>query len=180
MSLCSKHLKHERGIRMKQLFSRVLVALNGSEASIHAAMYAMIMAKSYRVALKAVYVVDIATTRTLTLSKFFTSDEREQYEASLTSDGNHYLTYVGDLAKAKGIKMELELLKGAVWSEIIKASEDWKADAIVIGGPEGHSERGAVYRPNALSSNMGDIINNAVCPVLVTKKTGIEKMFKSL
>lgn len=165
---------------MKQLFNRILVALNGSEASIHAAMYAMIMAKTYRIALKAVYVVDTATTRTLTLSKFFTSDEREQYEASLTSDGNHYLTYVGDLAKTKGIKVELELLKGAVWSEIIKAAEDWKADAIVIGGPEGHRERGAVYRSSTVSSAIGDIVNNAVCPVLVTKKADIEKMFKAL
>lgn len=165
---------------MKQVFNRVLVALNGSQSSIHAAMYAMLMAKSYRTSLKAVYVVDTETTRTLTLSKFFTAAEREHYEASLTADGNHYLTYVGDMAKAKGIKIELELLKGAVWSELVKAAEDWKADVIVIGGPEEKRQRGSAYRSSTASASRNDIIGNAPCPVLVVKKPDIEKLFKAL
>ena len=36
----------------KPLFSRILVAVNGSEASIHAAMYGIIMAKTYHLDLK--------------------------------------------------------------------------------------------------------------------------------
>lgn len=167
----------------KQLFGRILVALNGSAASIHAAMYAMIMAKTGHSALKAVYVVDTATTRTLTLSKFFTADERTQYESNLIADGNNYLTYAGDLAKTKGIKVELELLKGAVWTEVVKAAEDWKADVIVLGGPETR-ERESGYRQHGVSSSRRDIIGNASCPVLVVKdaKSGaeIEKHFKSL
>lgn len=166
---------------MKQLFSRVLVALNGSQSSIHAAMYAMLLAKSCRAALKAIYVVDTASTRALTLSKFFTAEEREHYEGSLTVDGNHYLTYVGDMAKAKGIKTELELLKGAVWSEVVKAAEDWKADVIVIGsGVDERRERGSSYRQSAASTIRSEIIGNAQCPVLVAKKPDIEKLFKAL
>ena len=52
----------------KPLFSNILVAVSGSDASIHAAKYAIIMAKQYRCRLSAVYVVDTATIRQLTLS----------------------------------------------------------------------------------------------------------------
>lgn len=170
----------------KQLFNRILVALNGSSSSIHAAMYAMIMTKAYHSTMKVVYVVDTATTRTLTLSKFFTADERAQYEANLISDGNNYLTYVGDLAKTKGVKVELELLKGSVWAEVVKAAEDWKADVIVLGGTEGKERNSeATYRQGNVSINHRDIIGNATCPVLVVKSAdkggnSIEKQFKAL
>src|SRR5574344_1387131 len=105
----------------KSLFLNILVAINGSQSSIHAAMYGILMAKIYHAGLKVVYVVDTATTSQLALSKFFAADERDAFEANLTSDGDRYLTYIGDLAKTKGVRADLELRKGAVSTEIITA-----------------------------------------------------------
>ena len=72
---------------IKPIFQKVLILINGSESSIHAAQYGILMAKLYRCTLKAVYVVDTATLKQLTLSKFFVAEESSEYEESLTADG---------------------------------------------------------------------------------------------
>jgi nucleotide-binding universal stress UspA family protein len=164
----------------KSLFHNILVAISGSQSSIHAAMYAILMAKTYHLELKVVYVVDTATTTQLALSKFFAADEREAFEANLTSDGNRYLAYVGDLAKTKGIQAELELRRGAIWTEIITAADDFKADFIVLGGRETdtayHSER--VVHQNTVSASRGEIVANSHCSLIIVRKPDIEQLFK--
>ncbi len=161
---------------IKPLFKNVLVAVNGSEASVHASMYGIMLAKQLHVNLKAVFVVDTATLKQLTLTKFFVTDESEGYEANLVSDGEHYLQYIIDLAKQKGIKIETELRKGAVWSEIITASDEFKADLILIGGREFHSYDS--LRHNVVSESRSDIIANSHCSVLVVKNPELEQLFK--
>ena len=52
---------------IKPLFQRVLVAYNGSKSSLHAFMYGVMMAKSFKCKLKVVYVVDTDTIKKLTL-----------------------------------------------------------------------------------------------------------------
>ena len=121
---------------IKPIFQKVLVLINGSQASIHAAQYGMLMAKLYHCALKAVYVVDVATLKQLTLSKFFVAEESSEYESSLTADGNRYLSYVASLANAKGIKIQTELLRGGIWAETVKAADEFGANLILLGGIE--------------------------------------------
>ena len=118
---------------IKPLFNNILVVINGSEASIQAAQYGVLMARLYRCDMKAIYVVDTATLKELTISKFFVSEESSEYEKSLTEDGKRYLNYVENLAKAKGIKIETELRKGSVWSEVIAYADDSKSDLILLG-----------------------------------------------
>ena len=90
---------------IKPLFQNVLVAVNGSEASLHAAMYGIMMAKQYKLKLKAVFVVDTATLKQLTLSQLFVAEESAGYESNLSTDGNHSLRYIEDLAKQKGVNI---------------------------------------------------------------------------
>ena len=162
---------------IKPLLQKLIVAVNGSERSIHAAMYAIMLAKQQKCDLKAVYVVDTATIRQLTMSKFFISEESADYEASLESDGKRYLDYVADLAKQKGVKIETELRKGSVFSEIIKAADDCKASMIVVGGKE-HDTAFSGSSHDTISENNGDIIANARCNVLVVREHDVEKLFK--
>ena len=91
---------------MKSLIQTIVVAVSGSEASISAAKYGIIMAKLYRLRLVGVYVVDTATLRELLLSKIFVEDESTEYEKSLEENGHRYLNYVQDLAAKKGVQME--------------------------------------------------------------------------
>ena len=81
------------------LLKKIIVAINGSESSVQAAMYAVMLAKQYSLALRAVYVVDTATIKFLTSSKFLVSEEKDSYETDLRRDGKTYLEYVKNLAK---------------------------------------------------------------------------------
>ena len=156
------------------LFQNVVILINGSESSIHASQYGIMMAKLYRCNLKAVYVVDTATLKQLTLRKFFVAEESEEYQQSLESDGLRYLKYVEDLAKAKGVKMEVELRRGAIWSEVIASAEDMKANAILLGGitVSGSEQR------SVLTDSYHQILTNAPCSVLMVKEPMVEQLYK--
>ena len=157
---------------IKPLFNSILVVINGSEASIHAAQYGILMARLYRCDMKAIYVVDTATLKELTISKFFVNEESLDYENSLTEDGKRYLQHVENLAKAKGIKIETELRKGSVWSEVVTYAEDSKVDLILLGEHQ-HNES-----KDSITSTYKEIISHANCSVLIVRKKDIEKLYK--
>jgi nucleotide-binding universal stress UspA family protein len=158
---------------MKPLFSNILVSISGSDASILAAKYAIIMSKVYKCRLSAVYVVDTATIRQLTLSKIFIQEESKEYEASLEANGKRYLSFVEELAKAKGVKIESELRRGAVATEILCVADEQKADFIVLGGWE--KKRSA---RDIISHSHREIMANAKCSVLLVKEPNIDQLYK--
>jgi len=90
---------------MRELLRTIVVAVSGSEASIGAAKYAIAMARSYRLRVLAVYVVDTATLRELLLSRIFIEEESADYEKSLEQNGHRYLNYVEELAAKKGVEV---------------------------------------------------------------------------
>ena len=163
---------------IKPLVKNVLVAVNGSEASIHALMYGIILAKQQHINLKAVFVVDTATLKQLTLTKFFVADESENYEENLITDGKRCLQYAADLAKQKGVRIETEVRKGAVWAEVIKSADEYKSDLILIGGKEYRSYDS--LRHNMVSVARSEIIARAHCSVLVVREPELENLFKHL
>lgn len=157
---------------VKPLFNNILVVVNGSQTSIQAAQYGILMARLYRCDMKAIYVVDTATLKELTISKFFVAEESLDYENSLTEDGKRYLSYVENLAKSKGIKIETELRKGSVWSEVIAYAEDSKTDLILLGEHQNNQNKDVV------TSAYRDIISHANCSVLVVREKNIEQLYK--
>ncbi len=159
---------------IKQLFENVLIVINGSDASIHAAQYGILMAKLYRCNLKAVYVVDTATLKQLTLQKIFVTEESSEYEASLESDGMRYLQYVEELGKAKGVPIQIELRKGAIWSEVITTANEMKSNVILLGG----SENNDPYQKDVIATSYGEIILHANCSVLLVREKLIEQLYK--
>ncbi len=161
---------------VKSLFQKIIVAVNGSEQSLSAAMYAIMMAKQYGCELKAVYVVDTATLKQLELLRFLYSEERNRYEEKLLSDGKRNLSLVSRLAAEKKVKVEEELCSGAVWSEIVRAADDFSADLILLGGKTANGSS----RHDRVSSANSEIIGSASKNVLVVKEIDIEKKFRIL
>ena len=158
---------------IKPLFSNIIVAINGSDASILGAKYAIVMAKMYRCALSAVYVVDTATIRQLSLSKIFIQEESLEYEKSLESNGERYLAFVEELARAKGVKIGREMRRGAVYTEILASADEKKADLIILGGWEkDRSPR------DIISHSHREIMVNAKCSVLLVKEPNIDHIYK--
>jgi len=160
---------------MKPLISNIITAVTGTDASILAAKYAIVMAKQYHCKLTAVYVVDTATIKQLTLSKIFIQEEAAEYEKSLENNGNRYLAFIDELAHAKGVKIEKNIRKGAIFSEILQAADEKRADIILLGGWEkdtktrdiiGHSHR--------------EIMANAKCSVMLVKEPNIDQIYKNL
>lgn len=158
---------------IKPLISNMLVAVSGSDASILASKYAIVLAKLYRCRLSAVYVVDTATIRQLTLSKIFIQEESQEYEKGLEANGERYLSFVEDLARAKGVKIEREMRKGAVYTEILGAAGERKADLILLGGWE--KDRSA---RDIISHAHREIMVNAKCSVLLVKEPSIDLLYK--
>jgi nucleotide-binding universal stress UspA family protein len=158
---------------MKALFQTVVVAVSGSEASINASKYAIVLAKQYRCRLVAVNVIDTATLKELLLSRIFVEEESFEYERSLEENGQRYLNYVEELAGRKGVAIEKVMRKGAVFSEIISAAEEKEADLIILGGFEEKSGTRDV-----LSRQRREILRNAKCSVLVVKEPDVEFLYK--
>ena len=160
---------------MKPFFSNIITAVSGSDASVMAAKYAIVMAKTFHSHLSVVYVVDTATIRQLTLSKIFVQDESMEYEKSLSANGERYLSFVEELASAKGVKIEKVIRRGAVYTEIITAADEHKADLIVLGGWEkDRSTRDIIGHAHH------EIMIGAKCSVLVVKEPDIEQMYKNI
>lgn len=158
---------------IKPHFSNIIVAINGSDSSIIAAKYAIVMAKSYGCRLSAVYVVDTATIRQLTLHKIFIQEESQEYQKSLEANGDRYLSFVEELAIAKGVKIEREIRQGAVYTEILAVADDKKADLIILGGVEKDRSPRDIF-----SHSHREIMINAKCSVLLVKETDIDKLYK--
>jgi nucleotide-binding universal stress UspA family protein len=159
---------------IKPLFQNALVMVNGTDASIQAVRYAVLMAKLYRCRVSAVYVVDTATIKQLTLNRIFIEEESREYEESLEENGKRYLAYVDELGKAKGVKIDTELRKGAVWSEIVTAAEERKSDVILLGGVDGDSSDGKEIMSPAYRA----IMLNARTSVLLVKEKMVEQLYK--
>lgn len=159
---------------IRPLYRKVLVLINGSEASIQAAKYGILMSKLYRCELEALYVVDTATLKQLTLNKFFVSEESKEYQESLTADGKRYLQYVEDLAKSKGVKINIALKTGSVWSETVAEAENLEADLILLGGYDTNTKD----NKDILSSSYKEIMINAPCSVQLVREKMIDQMYK--
>ncbi|MCL1928840.1 MAG: universal stress protein [Treponema sp.] len=158
---------------IKGLFSNIIVAVSGSDASILAAKYAIVMAKLYHCRLSAVYVIDTATIRQLTLSKIFIQEESQEYEKSLEANGERYLSFVEELARAKGVKIEREMRRGAVYTEILGAADERKSDLILLGGWE--KDRNA---RDIITHAHREIMISAKCSVLIVKEPSIDLIYK--
>jgi nucleotide-binding universal stress UspA family protein len=160
---------------MRDLLRTVVVAVSGSEASINAAKYAIAMARSYRLKVIAVYVVDTATLRELLLSRIFIEEESADYEKSLEQNGHRYLNYVEELAQKKGVEVEKVLRRGSISTEIVEAAEDAKADLILLGGFEDK----ATLR-DAMSRQFREILRHARCSILVVKEPEVDALYRKI
>jgi nucleotide-binding universal stress UspA family protein len=160
---------------MKPLIQNIVAAISGSDASINAAKYGIILSKQYQCSMTAVYVVDTATLRQLVLTKIFIEDESKEYEENLYANGKRYLNYVQELALQKRVKIETSLRSGAIYTEILREAEARNADLILLGGWE--KER---RERDIISEAHREVLYHAKCSVLVVKEMNIDRLFKSL
>jgi nucleotide-binding universal stress UspA family protein len=149
-------------------FSKILVAIDGSQPSIDAADYAIKLAKKDNSELIAITVLDISTPKRLS-SSFITAPtyglkelEEERKEAQQWLD-----TIAKRVEKRENSIFKSEIIEDSisrVGSSIVDYAEHENVDLIVIG------TRGRTgFKKMLLGSVASDVVTYAHCPVMVVK-----------
>ena len=112
---------------------KILVYINGTEESITAAQYALVLAAATGASLKVLYVVNTKALNDLVTARIFLKEEQMEYEHDLQADAERYLNHVKDLARTKGVPIETESAVGNVHQEIVNRVQEDEIDLLVIG-----------------------------------------------
>jgi nucleotide-binding universal stress UspA family protein len=143
---------------------RILVYVDGTEESVTAAQYAIILSRSTGAELTALYVVNTRALDDLVKSRIFLKSEEEEYKIDLERDAERYLNHVRHLAREKGVVLKTIHTSGSVKVEIKKQVSELDIDLLVIG------------ELSRIRSRRDEFFNEAEramrsvdCPVLVVK-----------
>jgi nucleotide-binding universal stress UspA family protein len=142
----------------------VLVYVDGSDTCITAAQYAIYLARCLHKTLTALYVVDTKVLGDLVKARIFVKKEAFDYEYDLQQDGKRYLSYIEQLAKAKGVSCRTEILSGEANVAVVKRTNELDADVLVLNELERHLSR----RESHLDEKER-MLRKAKCTVVVAK-----------
>ena len=149
---------------MKAPYSRILVYLDGSEGSMSAAMYAVLLARASGASLHAVYVVNTKAISDLVNARVFISSEKQEYLTDLRKDASRHLRHMEKLAASKDVDVTLESREGVPSAEVNSYIKDHGIDLLVLG-----SINVVRSRREELTSENDRMMRTAPCPVLVAR-----------
>lgn len=116
------------------MFTKILVAVDGSEVSKNALSIAIDEAKAWNAEIHAIYVIETGM-----LSSIPMDNTLEVIYTLLENEGEHTLQYCRDQAVGAGIALTTHLEQGHAGNEILKCAEAIHADLVVLGS-HGKSE----------------------------------------
>ena len=148
----------------KTIFSKILVTIDGSDASMDAADYAILISKQHNAELLyALHVIHSAdadlfgSTGEMTTAAYYLID--------INKEAHKYLDKVKDKASEKNIQVKTEIIASTnIAGGIVDYAEDKDVDLIVIGtrGKSG-------FKKILLGSVASKVVTYAHCPVMVVK-----------
>jgi len=145
---------------MEPIFKKILVPIDGSDASLHAAKKAIHLAQNLDAKIIVMHVINKFEIR-----KYLevSHEDEEKVKKELQEYGFRYLGHVKDLAKTSEVPVEMILAEGIPAEEIINSSKKEHIDLIVIG-----SSGGTGFRRRLLGSTTDRVIRwSEGVPVLV-------------
>ena len=154
-----------------QLFSKILVPLDGSEHSLKALEEAAQIAKKFSGKLTLIHVYSVqpivmpepSTTGSLSIP-IVTGDEVSMMIEAARKFGNKILEDGEKRINTSGVQVEKMLVEGHAGEEIVNAANQGNFDLIAIGA------RGVSHwREMLLGSVTDGVIHHVSCPVLVIK-----------
>ena len=147
------------GDSQKTLFSKILVAIDGSDASMYAADYAISISKEYNNAeLYALHVIRADVD-------LFGPHETSEFMTTMRNEGEKYLNKVRLKANEKNIQIKTEIISSTnIAGGIVDYAEENNIDLIVIG-TRGRSG----FKKLLLGSVASHVVTYAHCAVLVVK-----------
>lgn len=145
-------------------FRNILVYLDGSEGSMTAAMYAILLASSTKASLHAVYVVNTKALGDLVKSRIFVDQEKTEFLADLKKDAGRHIRHTERLAASKDVVITAEAIEGSPHKEIISYIKQHGIDLLVLG-----SVNAIRSRRDELTSENDRMLRTSPCPVLVVR-----------
>jgi len=145
-------------------FKHILAYIDGSEESMSAMMYSILLAKQNNAKLDVMYVVNTRALSDLVKAGIFLDLERTEYQQDLQKDAKRYLKHATKLAKMKNLDIECIVEEGSahkIVKDYIKTNE---IDLVLIGGISGIRSR-----RDELNSETDRILRTSACPVLVIR-----------
>jgi len=112
---------------------KILVYVDGTESSITATQYAVVLSRATGAELSALYVVNTRALEDLLKARIFIEAEEQEYKRDLEADASRYLNHVRSLARKKGLVVEAVSVSGAVQQEIKSYVQENEIDLLVIG-----------------------------------------------
>ncbi len=88
---------------MPKVTENILVYVDGTEGSITASQYAILLAKATGAHLEAMYVINTRALHDLVKARIFLQVEQDEYQLDLQADAERYLAHVRELAERKGV-----------------------------------------------------------------------------
>jgi nucleotide-binding universal stress UspA family protein len=142
-------------------FTRILVPIDGSDASVHAARLAIRMAAIHSLPVVVLYVIH---DRTVEEMAAVSGNAAETIRRQLEVQGYSYLEHIARIAKDYGVACERVVRKGVAHTQIADIVREHGIDLVVIGEARRESSRRAF-----LSGVAEHVIEYVPCSVLVVK-----------
>ena len=159
---------------MKVPFRKILAYLDGSEESISALMYSILLAKSTGAELHAVYVVNTKALSELVRAHIFIDQEKREYLDDLKKDSARHLRHAERLASSKDQDIIVKAIEGSphiVIQDYVKANG---IDLLAIGPVNAIRSR-----RDELTSENDRMLRTVPCQVLVVRDdSGIWEQFE--
>ena len=118
---------------MAELIEKILVHLDGSEESLTAAEYAILLAKKTGAGLIASYIINTRALQDLVRSRIFLEVEEEEYSRDLEEDADRYLNHVSRVSEQQNVHVTLIKRSGNVHQELMKIIDEEDVDLLVLG-----------------------------------------------
>ena len=152
-----------------QLFSKILVPIDGSEPSFHAAHIASNIANKFNSEIIVLYVVVAASkSEYANLTGLVTPKQIDMIIENAKKQARDWFNRIEDMIKEKNPNIKVStkvILTGiAVYGEVIQYADQENIDLIVIG-TRGRSG----IKKLLLGSTASGVVTYGNCPVLVTK-----------
>ena len=145
-------------------FKKILVYIDGTEASMTAMQLAIHLAKFTAAELTAFYVINTRAMEDLVRARIFIHEEKLEYSRDLEADARRYLHHSREMARSKGLAIETVTGQGNPYQEIIKEVKERKIDLLIIG-----EISRIISRRDELYNDVERAMRSVHCSVLIVK-----------
>ena len=118
---------------MSTPIERIMVYIDGTEESLTAVEYAVLLSKSSRAELVGCYVVNTRALGELVRTRIFLESEQQEYSRDLEADADRYLNHARRIAESRAVALKAVKRQGSVHQEILKVIEEERIDLLVLG-----------------------------------------------